>query len=137
MISVFLVGLATYIVFSNFHLIFGLLKPSPTFEIIPSSSSIIICSYKGCEKTVNFTLRSINGFQSVVSLELERSIGTTGGLRTEVFPVLLDLTSCNEAEGVLIISANYGLLEGEHYVDINAKGGGCEKSVRIRITVND
>lgn len=114
--------------------IFGILA-KPDFTLSADSETIEVTYWKGSKNSTIITLKSYNGFEDFLSIELKESIGITSGLHIYATPQEIYLPSDGTAQVFLNLFVRYGLAPGHYFLDLTCKGSTIQHLIRLNINV--
>lgn len=108
---------------------------SPDFEVSAGFETLSIHYLSGSTNSTIVRIKSIHGFEGVISLELKKSFGIAPGLDLLLEPEEVNLTLNQTVQTALTIIARYTVPKGQYHVDIVCKGNGIQHTVRVNINV--
>jgi hypothetical protein len=115
--------------------IMGLLTARPDFELSANPMSIKL-GYEGTYNTTVITVRSINGFNSDVNLDVKPVLGFVG-VRfildlSEIHPPVNGVVSCT-----LKVEAGGSIAPGKYFTDVTGVANNLTRTVRITVEVSE
>lgn len=108
---------------------------SPSFKVTASFETLSIHYLNGSMNSTVISLKSINGFEGVISLELQKSFGMSPSLDVLLEPEEVSLTPDETVQTSLTLIARYNIPKEQYIVDVICRGNGIQRTVRININV--
>jgi len=117
--------------------IFGLLVIAPPgFEISAATETIMLSRYEGSSNSTTVTIRSVNGFQGTVTIEVALESPFTIGVVEPNHPPNLTLAAYEQASFELTFFVRSTISPGTKLVDVTATDGKIEVSVTVTLIVS-
>ncbi len=118
--------------------IFGLLiKPQPSFELSAATEPIVLCRYEGSSNSTIIAIKSLNGFQGtvVVNVTLKSPFMTMLGDIVLVYPDNITLAANEQASFELSFYVHSTTSPGTYLAEVVATDGKLESSVTVTLTL--
>jgi len=112
----------------------GILITRPDFQM-SADPSIIRLGYIGSSNSTVITVKSVNGFDSNVTLDV-RSVFSVSGVEFTIDPSVFHLSANEEVTCVLRIEAMSFILVGQYSIDVYGISDNLTRTVRITIDVS-
>ena len=112
----------------------GILTARPDFQLSVDPNTIQL-GYIGSSNTTVITVKSINGFDSNVTLDIKPVSGVSG-VRFTLDPSEFRLSVNEEVKCALRIEATSFMVIGQYSIDVYGVSGNLTRSIRITIEVS-
>lgn len=117
--------------------IFGLLvRTPPGFELLATTETIMLSRYEGSSNSTTVIVRSVNGFQGTVTIEVALESPFTIGVVEPNHPANLTLAANEQTSFELTFFVRSTISPGTKLVDVVATDGETESSITITIIVS-
>jgi len=119
----------------NYHdYIFGILTARPDF-MLSANSTLIRVGYVGSYNTTIITVKSINGFDSNVKLDVKPVLFAVG-IKFTLDPLEVHLPANKEVACELKVEATTTIAPGNYLIDVYGISGNITRTVRITVEVS-
>ena len=127
------VAVSALLFFSSDYLL-GLLTARPDFQLSVSPTSIRL-GYVGSSNTTVITVKSVNGFDSVVKFDVKPFLGLLG-VRFILNSSEVHLPANGEVSCTLKVEATFTIAQGQYYIDVSGVAGNLTRTVRVTVEVS-